>query len=161
MARPWHALTLATVLVIGAGDRASAQAVPPVPPSPPDPSAVLLPPVVSGPVLDCPSDVRPASADSPLPAPAREPAPVPPVAVEPQRDRTVAAAAPAIRKQAREMGLDIDAIQGTGPGGRITREDLERAASGAKAETAGRAQGPATSGRGGAAPAAAAQRAIT
>lgn len=71
MARPWHALTLATILVIGAGDRASAQAVPPASPSPPDPSAVLLPPVVSGPVLDRPSDVR---ADSALPAPTREPA---------------------------------------------------------------------------------------
>lgn len=44
--------------------------------------------------------------------------------------RTIAAAAPAIRKQAREMGLDLDSIQGTGPGGRITREDLDRAAAG-------------------------------
>lgn len=44
--------------------------------------------------------------------------------------RTMAAAAPAIRKQAREMGLDLDSIQGTGPGGRITREDLDRASAG-------------------------------
>lgn len=72
MARPWLALTLATTLVVAVGDHASAQAVPPVSPSPPDPSAVLLPPVVSGPVLDRPSDVRPESADAALPV--REPA---------------------------------------------------------------------------------------
>lgn len=75
MARPWHALTLATILVIGAGDRAPAQAVTPPSPTPPDPSAVLLPPVVSGPVLDPTPDVRPAGGnDTPLPAPSREPA---------------------------------------------------------------------------------------
>lgn len=75
MARPWHALTLATVIMIGAGDRAPAQAVTPASPTPPDPSAVLLPPVVSGPVLDPTPDVRPAGGNEPpLPAPSREPA---------------------------------------------------------------------------------------
>ncbi len=52
-------------------------------------------------------------------------APVPPAA--PQPGKTVAAAAPAIRKLAREMGVDIDALSGTGPGGRVTKEDVERA----------------------------------
>jgi pyruvate dehydrogenase E2 component (dihydrolipoamide acetyltransferase) len=33
---------------------------------------------------------------------------------------------PAVRKQAREMGIDIQTVQGTGPKGRITAEDLER-----------------------------------
>lgn len=70
MARSWQALTLATILVIGVGDRAAAQAVPPAPPSPPDPSAVLLPPVISGPVLDDPPRSR---QTTPLPPP-REPA---------------------------------------------------------------------------------------
>ncbi|MDO8631991.1 MAG: dihydrolipoamide acetyltransferase family protein [Phycisphaerales bacterium] len=50
--------------------------------------------------------------------------------VELHREATVAPAAPAVRKLAREMGLDIDTIKGTGPGGRITREDLDRAKSG-------------------------------
>ncbi len=72
MARPWLALTLATILWVAFGDRASAQAVAPASPSPPDPSAVLLPPVVSGPVLDRPSDARPSLTDPPLPV--REPA---------------------------------------------------------------------------------------
>jgi hypothetical protein len=67
MARPWLALTLATICMIAVGDRVAAQAVPPVSLSPPDPSAVLLPPVVSGPVLDRQNSVEPA-------VPAREPA---------------------------------------------------------------------------------------
>lgn len=34
-------------------------------------------------------------------------------------------AAPIVRKLAREMGVDLTTVQGTGPGGRITRTDLE------------------------------------
>ncbi|HLF69547.1 MAG TPA: dihydrolipoamide acetyltransferase family protein [Actinomycetota bacterium] len=33
-------------------------------------------------------------------------------------------AAPPVRKLASELGVDLDAISGTGPGGRITREDV-------------------------------------
>ncbi len=39
-----------------------------------------------------------------------------------------ALAAPAVRAQARQMGVDINALTGTGPGGRVTREDLTRRA---------------------------------
>ena len=35
---------------------------------------------------------------------------------------------PAARRLAGELGVDIDSVNGTGPGGRITREDVERAA---------------------------------
>ncbi|HML94273.1 MAG TPA: 2-oxo acid dehydrogenase subunit E2 [Thermodesulfobacteriota bacterium] len=35
-------------------------------------------------------------------------------------------ASPTVRRLAREMGVDIAKIKGTGPGGRITEEDLER-----------------------------------
>lgn len=42
-----------------------------------------------------------------------------------------APASPAVRKLARQHHLDIEAIRGSGPGGRITRADVERAASGA------------------------------
>jgi len=35
-------------------------------------------------------------------------------------------AAPAIRRVAREMNIDLTQVRGTGPGGRIVREDLER-----------------------------------
>lgn len=34
-------------------------------------------------------------------------------------------ASPAVRKRARELGIDLAGVTGSGPGGRITREDLE------------------------------------
>lgn len=41
-------------------------------------------------------------------------------------------ASPTIRRMARERGIDITLIEGTGPGGRISEEDLENHASGEK-----------------------------
>ena len=38
---------------------------------------------------------------------------------------------PAARKRAAELGLDLSAVTATGPGGRITLDDVERAAAGA------------------------------
>jgi pyruvate dehydrogenase E2 component (dihydrolipoamide acetyltransferase) len=35
-------------------------------------------------------------------------------------------ATPVVRKRARELGVDLRQVQGSGPGGRIVREDLER-----------------------------------
>lgn len=56
---------------------------------------------------------------------------------------TKASAAPAVRKLAREMGIDLGSIAGTGPGGRITREDVTLQAQGASpAEAAGRVASP-------------------
>lgn len=104
MARPWLALTLATVLVIAAGDRADAQAVAPVSPTPPDPSAVLLPPVVSGPVLDRSSDIRPVS-DTALPSDRRD-TPIPPSS----RESAVIPARPPAEPAAR---LALDSTQYT------------------------------------------------
>jgi pyruvate dehydrogenase E2 component (dihydrolipoamide acetyltransferase) len=50
-------------------------------------------------------------------------------------------AAPATRKRAREMGIDLHQVQGTGPSGRITNEDLQ-----AFADDGGAMDAPATSG---------------
>ena len=41
-------------------------------------------------------------------------------------------AAPAVRKRAIELGLDLAAVTGTGPGGRILASDVEAAATGAR-----------------------------
>ncbi len=81
---------------------------------------------------------QPAAAPSapPQPAPAKPEAPVPPTQPGPTAQRTRAAAAPAIRKFARENGIDIDSLTGTGPGGRVVKSDVEAAIS-------GRAPGPA------------------
>ena len=52
----------------------------------------------------------------------------------PPAQRTAAAvtgaivATPAARKSAKERGIDLTTVKGTGPGGRITREDVEAAA---------------------------------
>jgi len=53
--------------------------------------------------------------------------PPPPV----RRDGPVAAA-PVVRKLARELGVDIQQIPGTGPDGRVLREDVDRFARGEK-----------------------------
>ncbi len=34
---------------------------------------------------------------------------------------------PLVRRLAEKLGVDLDAVVGTGPGGRITREDVQRA----------------------------------
>jgi len=59
------------------------------------------------------------------PAPAPAPAPTPAPAAEPAADRP-AHASPSIRKLARELGVPIGEVAGTGPHGRITRDDLMR-----------------------------------
>src|SRR5262249_21594981 len=41
-----------------------------------------------------------------------------------------AQATPAVRRLARELGVELDAVNGTGPGGRVTEADLRAAAPG-------------------------------
>lgn len=41
-----------------------------------------------------------------------------------------ALASPAVRKRAREAGINLDSMQGSGPGGRVTRADLDSATPG-------------------------------
>ncbi len=45
-------------------------------------------------------------------------------------------ASPIARRMAKEMGVDIDSVTATGPGGRIVRSDVEKAAAEAKEPTA-------------------------
>lgn len=83
----------------------------------------------------------PASEAKPVPAklPAAVPAPAPepaasalddeaPEVVEraTRRPLPVAPASPAVRRLARELGVDLDQVEGTGPGERITPEDVKR-----------------------------------
>jgi pyruvate dehydrogenase E2 component (dihydrolipoamide acetyltransferase) len=49
-------------------------------------------------------------------------------AAEPAVGRVLAT--PATRRHARELGIDLSTVQGTGPGGRITPDDVERIARG-------------------------------
>jgi len=70
-----------------------------------------------------------------------------PEAPEPNRRRTTVPAAPAVRKVAREMGIDLETVTGTGPGGRITREDLKGHAAGLDKSGAAPARQPASPAR--------------
>ena len=78
--------------------------------------------------------------DEPIPDPLPKPKPKPDVAVAesaaepakapaPQRKGgTRIAASPAARKLAAEKNIDLATVEGTGPRGRVTREDVEKAA---------------------------------
>lgn len=50
-------------------------------------------------------------------------------AAAPGAEDSVQRSSPMARKVARELGVDLDTVQGTGPGGRITKDDVEAAAS--------------------------------
>ena len=66
-----------------------------------------------------------------VPAPARE-APVPVVSVVATQADGRVKASPLARRIARERGIDLHALAGTGPEGRIVAEDVERAAATSK-----------------------------
>jgi pyruvate dehydrogenase E2 component (dihydrolipoamide acetyltransferase) len=53
---------------------------------------------------------------------------VPPPAPRPPKDGD-ALATPVVRKMAKDLGVDLGAVTGSGPGGRVTEEDVRRAAS--------------------------------
>ena len=53
---------------------------------------------------------------------------------EPRGQGRAARATPLVRRLARESGVDLSSVRGTGPDGRVTREDVERAAAGVTAE---------------------------
>jgi pyruvate dehydrogenase E2 component (dihydrolipoamide acetyltransferase) len=68
--------------------------------------------------------VTQASASAPAPSP--ESRPVPTAALEPvQASDRKAHASPSIRKFARELGVDLGRIKGSGPKGRILQEDVQ------------------------------------
>jgi pyruvate dehydrogenase E2 component (dihydrolipoamide acetyltransferase) len=46
-------------------------------------------------------------------------------ASEPSSDAPAAPAAPSVRRMARELGVDIDQVMGSGPGGRVSIEDVK------------------------------------
>ena len=65
-----------------------------------------------------------ATAEPPAAAPAPESAPAP------EGNGGRPKASPVARRIAREQGIDLTTLQGTGPGGRIVKADVEAAASG-------------------------------
>ncbi|HEX9420694.1 MAG TPA: dihydrolipoamide acetyltransferase family protein [Methylomirabilota bacterium] len=75
------------------------------------------------------ADAGGAAAPAPSAAPAAAPvAPAPRPAASERADGGPVAAAPSTRRLAREMGVDLHAVRGTGPGGRITDDDVRASA---------------------------------
>jgi pyruvate dehydrogenase E2 component (dihydrolipoamide acetyltransferase) len=88
-----------------------------------------------------PGEQPPAASESAVPAartmtgappPASTP-PAPPAASAPKVDAKVS---PKARRMAQELGVDLNSVVGTGPGGVISGEDVQRAADANKAEPA-------------------------
>ena len=80
------------------------------------------------PVATKAAEPPPKPAAKPAPPPPRQ-APVaaphpPPVQAEPALPRSTVAATPSVRRLARELGVEIYAVTGAGPHGRITEEDV-------------------------------------
>lgn len=100
------------------------KAAPPAPTKPPvEPPAA--PPAAAAAPTKPPVDPTPApqvAAPAPRPTPAAAPAPVATAATS--ADSGSVAAGPAIRRFAREVGVELSGVVGTGPNGRITREDV-------------------------------------
>ena len=98
------------------------------------PAAAPAPAAASAPAPVPEPAPAPAAAPAPAPAPAAAPAPAPaPAPVAPAPAPAVAqhdslgsdiVLSPVVRRLINENGLDVRAITGTGPGGRITRDDV-------------------------------------
>ena len=66
--------------------------------------------------------------ETPAKPPPAEPAPAgppPQIAPEPKAPGQAVPAAPSVRRLARELGVDISQVPGTGPGGRISQDDVK------------------------------------
>ena len=96
---------------------------------------------------DAPKAAAPVATPEPVAAtPAPTPAAVAPVAAPVEHDAVGVVASPLVRRLAREQSLDLSSVRGTGPGGRIIRADLDKAAPAHVTETPRGAALPMTSG---------------
>lgn len=94
---------------------------------------ILYPEGATVPITEVVAYIGEAGEEIPTPAKKAE---TPQVAAEPVQEKVVeeevakeerVKASPLARKLAREYGIDLATLKGTGPGGRIVKEDVERA----------------------------------
>jgi 2-oxoisovalerate dehydrogenase E2 component (dihydrolipoyl transacylase) len=105
-------------------------------------NVAATPPAASRPepeVAAAPAEEAPEAGDEPKaraqpkPAPAAvppRPAPQPATVGAPRREGEKPLASPAVRQRARDAGIDLRQVRGSGPAGRITHEDLDAFAEG-------------------------------
>lgn len=111
-----------TLLTLEAAGSAASVAAAPAKPAPAaaPPAVAKVAPAEPAPVAPPPAAVKPAALKPAAVKPAVEPEPAAPspavAAVEP--------AGPAVRRLARELGVDLGRVKGSGPAGRILREDI-------------------------------------
>jgi pyruvate dehydrogenase E2 component (dihydrolipoamide acetyltransferase) len=97
--------------------------------APPEPAAAAAAPPAPAPAAAplAPASAAPAPPEAAPPAPtapAPPPAPAPPAAAP--SEGVPVFAAPSVRTFAREIGVDIHEVAGSGPGGRISTDDVKR-----------------------------------
>ncbi|MFN9372266.1 MAG: 2-oxo acid dehydrogenase subunit E2 [Planctomycetaceae bacterium] len=123
---------LMTLEAVGAGAPAAPAPTPaptPAAPPPPPPKATVAP---AAPVPPTPAPAAPAPSPAPAPAATAPVAPAAAVTTTAPASTGMngsevppAPAAPATRRLARELGVDLHKVKGNGPGGRITQEDVQ------------------------------------
>ncbi len=109
-------VAVGTVIAV-VGGAGAAPAPTPAPVAAPAPAPA---PVAAPAPTPAPAPVA-APAPTPAPAPVAAPAPAPTPAPVAQSNKLLS---PVVRRLVNDHGINIDALQGTGPGGRITREDV-------------------------------------
>ena len=111
----------AVIGVVGDAGAAPAAAPAPAAASAPAPEPAAAPAPAPAPVAPAPAAASPAPAAAPAPASAPVPAPA---AAQHDSLGSDIVLSPVVRRLINENGLDVRAITGTGPGGRITRDDV-------------------------------------
>ncbi|HTA60491.1 MAG TPA: dihydrolipoamide acetyltransferase family protein [Candidatus Baltobacteraceae bacterium] len=101
-----------------------------------------------------PAKAAPVPASTPAPAAAKPAAPAPAAPVSAPASAAAASgsterihSSPLVRRLAKEHNVDLSAIEGTGAGGRITKEDIEGVIAGQSAPAAAQAPAPAAAAR--------------
>ena len=141
------------IAIIGAPGATPAPAAPAPAPVAAEPTPAPAP-AVPAPV----APVAPAAAPAPVapaPAVATEPAPAAVAEPAPSVVTNSAYVTPLVRKLAREKGVDLSTVTGSGVGGRIRKEDVEAKAAQIAAEKAAQSPAPAAPAPASAKPAAA------
>lgn len=109
-------------VIDGAGSAAAAPA-----PAAPAPQKAAAPAPTPAPAA------KPAPAPTPVAAKPATPAPAAPATAAPAKDGARIPSSPLVRRMAKEHGIDLSTVPGTGAGGRISKQDIEAAISGGAA----------------------------
>ena len=109
-----------TAVHVSEGDKAAiGQLVLTVESGAPAPEAGPPPAAAAPPEKEAPQAPPPATAPAPVPAPAAA------AGADTPAPTKLVPAAPSVRRLAREIGIDIAEVRGTGPGGRISADDVK------------------------------------